>query len=93
LIVVQAALIAVDTSLLGRSLDVHDTEDPTMTDVSDLFARDFSDIEQRAVDRIRADLPATPIHNSVSETNPLNLIPDFGSIDRHTGPDQGAFAS
>ena len=34
------------------------------------------------MNRIRADLPSPPVHNGIFDTNPLNLIPDFGVDDQ-----------
>jgi hypothetical protein len=73
--------------------DVYDVEDMSIDTTAELFSQDFSEIEQQAVKKIRADLPVPPVHNHISETNPLNLIPDFGDRQASLSPYDDPIAS
>lgn len=55
--------------------DVYDTSDPTEDAATSIFSQNFSPQEQEAVTKMKASLPPAPIHNPISPTNPLNLIP------------------
>jgi hypothetical protein len=73
--------------------DTYDTEELSVDVAAELFSQDFSEPEKLAVKKIRADLPEEPVHNPVSETNPLNLIPNFRDLQATTPQQDDLFAS
>jgi hypothetical protein len=66
--------------------DAYDDEEPPPA--SELFPSNYTAEEQDAIEKIRRDLAAPPVHRPVPVDNPMNLMPNFEILPPHHGAEK-----